>query len=148
MYRQGLDQAERILQGIDVGVAPPGKLTLMQGQKVRMTVGFNYRGTALTCTLRCSIGSRILLVFNEHVWNEQAVSIPQSVDFVAYTAFADILCGATDVGKGKIDPGSNYDIEAKIKEYSGQTLVKIDNVIDIIGTPEFTGFAIIDYSVA
>lgn len=140
MYRQVLDEAERILQGGDIGVAPPGKLTVVQGQTVRMTVAFNYRGTAVTVTLRCSIGKRGITGFGEIAYATQSVSIPASVAFVAYSAFADI-------NTTPISPDINYDIEAKISEYPGQTLVKADDVIDVIGTPEFSGFAISDYSV-
>lgn len=135
-----LQQLEGILQGIDLGVPAGQKLTVMQGQTVRMTVAFNYRGTAINCTLRCSIGKRTLTVFDEIAFATKAISIPQSIDFLAYTAFADI-------STSPIAPEANLDIEAKISEYTAQTLVKIDNVIDVIGAPEFQGFAITDYSV-
>jgi len=131
-------QVQAILGGL--GVAPPGKLTIMQGDIVRMTVAFNYRGKALaTATLRCSIGTRIVGVFNESVYATKSIVLPQSSDFVPYTAFADIVCS--------VSPSVGYDIEAKISEYTSATLVKIDNVINVIGAPEFTNFAITDYSV-
>jgi len=122
-----------------LGVAPPGKLTVMRGDIVRMTVAFNYRGSAINVTLRCSIGQKNLGVFDEIAYATKPISLPQSMDFVPYEAYADISTAA-------IAPGMNYDIEAKIEEYTGQTLVKVDNVIDVLGEPEFQNFVITDYS--
>lgn len=130
-------QIETIMGGL--GVAPPGKLTVMRGDIVRMTVAFNYRGSAINVTLRCSIGNRIVGVFDEIAYATKPISLPQSMDFVPYEAYADISTAG-------IAPGTNYDIEAKISEYMGQTLVKIDNVIDVLGEPEFQDFMITDYS--
>ena len=132
-------QVEAILGGL--GVAPPGKLTVMRGDIVRMTVAFNYRGSAINVTLRCAIGHRILGVFDEIAYGTKSISLPQSADFVPYTAFADISTSG-------IASGTDYDIEAKISEYTSATLVKIDNVIDVLGTPEFQDFRITDYSKA
>lgn len=132
-----LNLMEQISQML--GVAPPGKLTIMKGDTVRMTVAFNYRGTAISCTLRCAIGKRTLTVFDEIAFATKAMSLPTSVDFVPFTAFVDIPTTA-------ISPEANLDIEAKISEYTAQTLVKIDNVIDVIGAPEFQNFQITDYS--
>ena len=136
----GLHQAERILQGIDIGVPAGQKLTVMRGGIVRMTVAFKYRGTALNCTLYCSIGSRILGVFDEIAVGTKVLSLPQSIDFVSYTAFADI-------DTSPIGPANNYDIYAKIKEYPGAGMPSYDNVIDVIGAPEFADFAITSYEV-
>lgn len=128
---------EHLLRGVEV--APPGKLTIFPGDTVRMTVGFNYRGSAISCTLRCSIGTRVLGVFNEDKYARKTLTLPQSADFVPYTAFADIATTGISIA-------ANKDIEAKIEEYMSTTLVKIDDVIDVIGAPEFQGFAIVDYS--
>lgn len=130
-------QVEAIVGAL--GVAPPGKLTVMRGDIVRMTVAFSYRGSAQNVTLRCSIGKRTVGIFDEIAYATKAISLPQSSNFVPYTAFADI-------STSPIAPGTDYDIEAKISEYTGQTLVKIDNVIDVLGAPEFQDFRITDYS--
>lgn len=130
-------QVEDILGGL--GVAPSGKLTVMQGDTVKMSVAFSYRGSAINVTLRCSIGKRTLGVLDEIAYATKTISLPQSAGFVAYTAFANI-------STSPIAPGTDYDIEAKISEYAGQTLVKIDNVIDVLGAPEFQNFIITDYS--
>lgn len=137
LYAETMEGIIREVEGI--GVAPGGKLSIMKGDTVRMSVGFNYRGSAITCTLRCSIGKRTLGVFDEIAYATKSLSLAKSEDFVAYTAFADI-------SSSPISPGTNYDIEAKINEYTSQTLVKIDDVIDVLGAPEFQNFKITDYS--
>lgn len=121
-----------------LGVAPSTKLTIMKGDTVRMTVAFSYRGPAINVTLRCSIGTRIAGVFNESCYATKSLSLSRSTDFAAYSAFADIVT--------TMNPGSDYDIEAKIQEYTSATLVKYDNVIDVIGAAEFQNFQITDYS--
>lgn len=124
--------------GMYVEVPAGQKLVVMQGQTVRMHVAFNYRGRAINVTLRCSIGKRTVGVFDEIAYATKSISLPESSDFVNRTAFADIVTTP-------VSPGVDYDIEAKISEYMGQTLVKIDNVIDVIGAPEFQSFAIASY---
>jgi len=131
---------ERLLQGINIAVSPGTKLTVWRGDIVRMHISFNYRGSAITPTLRCSIGQRVLGVFDEIAYNHGAIPLGQSFDFVPYTAYIDIDTSA-------ISPGANYDIEAKIEEYP-ETLVGIDNVIDVIGDPEFANFDITSYEIA
>ena len=138
MVNKILEQADAILQGVDFGVPAGQKLTVMQGQTVRMHVSFSYRGKAINCTLRCSLGQRRAGIFDEIAYGLKTISLPQSVDLESYTAFADI-------STSPISPGTDYDIEAKISEYAGQTLTKIDNVIDVTGAPEFENFTITSY---
>lgn len=133
-----LDQVDQIL--MEIGVAPPGVLTITQGQTVRMSVSFRYRGPAKSVSLRCSIGTRVAGIFYESVYATKAITLSSSVDFVNYTAYADIPTSG-------LSPSVGYDIEAKISEYAAATLVKIDNVIDVIGAAEFQNFAITDYSI-
>ncbi len=127
---------EQLLQSLGIAVSPGGKLTVWRGDTVRMSVGFSYRGPAMTGTLRCSIGKRIIY-FDEIAYGRATISLVQSFDFVPYTAFADI-------DTSPISPGANYDIEAKIEEYP-ETLVGIDNVIDVLGAAEFQNFTITGY---
>lgn len=145
----GLKQGEAILrqmgievvrQGIGIAVPAGQKLTIMQGDVVRMHVAFDYRGTAISCTLRCSIGSRGILGFDEIAYGQAIVNVAESFDLLPYVASADI-------DTSPVSPGADYDIEAKIEEYVAQTLVGIDNVIDVIGAPEFSDFAITSYEV-
>lgn len=128
--------------GISIGVSPGQKLTVWQGDTVRMHVGFDYKGPPLTgLTLRCSIGQRRTIWpydFDEIAYGRATINLDQSFDFRPYAAFADI-------DTSPISPNENYDIEAKIEEYLAETLVSIDNVIDILGAPEFQNFAITGY---
>ena len=134
--------AAGISMGISIGVSPGQKLTAWQGDTVRMHVGFDYKGPAITgLTLRCSIGQRRTIWpydFDEIAYGRATINVDQSFDFRSYTAFADI-------DTSPISPGSDYDIEAKIEEYMDETLVSIDNVIDILGVAEFQNFAITGY---
>lgn len=131
----------RLLNGVNLnglGVAPPGILEIIKGDTVRMSVSFQYRGPAQVVTLRCSIGTRIAGIFNESCYGLKSISLSKSYDFQNYTAYADILT--------TMNPSEGYDIEAKISEYTSATLVKYDNVINVIGAAEFQNFAITDYS--
>lgn len=131
---------EQLLASIGIAVSPGQKLTIWRGDTVRMHVGFDYRGPAITCTLRCSIGQRRTIWpydFDEIAYGRATVSLGQSFDFVPQTASADI-------DTSPISPGADYDIEAKIEEYP-ETLAKIDNVIDVLGVAEFQDFMIKGY---
>lgn len=135
-----VQEAERILReaGIKTDVPAGQVLTISQGDVVRMSVSFAYRGPAKSVTLRCSIGTRIAGVFYESVYGQKTINLAQSSDWSTYTAYADINTSGCS-------PSVGYDIEAKISEYTSATLVKIDNVIDIIGAAEFQNFAITGY---
>lgn len=134
-----MEQAEGIFRGMAIEVPAGQKLTVMRGDTVRMHVGFDYRGPALTSLrLRCSIGQRIAYIFDEIAYGHAFVNVNESMDFVPYTAYADI-------DTSPISPKTNYDIEAKIEEYMRDTLVKIDNVIDVLGIAEFANFTITSY---
>ena len=135
-----MKQAEGIFRGMAIEVPAGQKLQIMRGDTVRMHVGFDYRGPAITgLTLRCSIGQRKAVIgFDEIAYGRATISLDQSFDFVPYTAFADI-------DTSPISPDTNYDIEAKIEEYMPETLVGIDNVIDILGIAEFANFTITSY---
>lgn len=129
---------EQLLRGFGIAVEPGEKLTVMRGDTVRMHVGFDYRGPALTeLTLRCSIGTRGWAGFDEIAYGQATVDVDESMDFEPYTAYADI-------DTSPISPEADLDIEAKIEEYP-ETLVGIDNVIDVLGAAEFANFEITSY---
>ena len=136
-----LSQAELILQGMNIGVPAGEKLIIMPGDTVRVTVQFSYRGTAISCTLYSSIGQKRLGIFDEIAAASKALTIPASPDFAACEAFVDI-------DTAPISPGLDYDIYAKISEYIGQAYNEIDDVIDVVGAPEFKDFAIASYKKA
>ena len=133
-----LSQVELILQGMDIGVPTGQKLTITRGDIVRVTVQFSYRGTAISCTLYSSIGQVALGIFDEIAAASKAITIPASLDFATYEAFVDI-------NTAPISPKANYDIYAKISEYTGQAYNGILDVIDVVGAPEFKDFGIKSY---
>jgi len=121
----------------EFGVPAGQKLTIVQGDKVRMTVSFDYLGPAKTVTIRYSIGNRIVGVFNELAFNRGSVNLPASDTWKTYSYYMDISTSA-------LSPGTDYDVEAKVEEYVSDTLVKIDNVIDVV-KPGFRNFQIVSY---
>jgi len=124
----------------ETGIAPPGKLTVMRGDRVRVTIGFNYRGTALSFSFRAAIGNKGY-IFDEIAYATKAISLPASADFLGYTSFVDISTAA-------ITPQANLDLYAKLTGLPGADLLTpyYLDVIDVLGAPEFSGFAITDYS--
>ncbi len=134
-----LRQLETIMGGL--GVAPPGKLTVMVGETVRVTLNVGYRGSAISGKIHVSFGQKNTL-FNED-GNKQRdipVSFGPDMDWKTYTFAADVYIGG--------NPGSNYDLYAKIMEVPGADIFTPTylNVLDVIGAPEFQNFAITDYS--
>ena len=128
---------KNLLQRRGIAVSPGQKLEVWRGDTVRMHVGFSYRGPAISVTLRCSIGQRGVGIFDEIANGRANLTLDQSLNYVPYTASADI-------DTSPIAPDTNYDIEAKIEEYP-ETLVSIDNVIDVLGAAEFQNFTITGY---
>ena len=133
-----IDEAERLMGEVDV--APPGKLIVMRGDVVRVTVGFSYRGTALSFGLRVAIGNKGV-TFDEIAYATKALSVPASEDFLPYTADVDISTAA-------IAPQANLDLYAKLTGIPGADLFTpyYLNVIDVLGAPEFENFVITDYN--
>ncbi|MBA7681438.1 hypothetical protein ES703_89776 [subsurface metagenome] len=128
-----------VIGEVGVAAAPGEKLTIMQGDIVRINVAFDYRGLAVDGTLYCAIGKVWPLgIFDEIAVGSKAIHLNESFDFVPYTAYVDI-------DSSPCSPQANYDISAKISEYIDQAYVEILNVIDVVGAPEFRDFEIISY---
>ena len=133
-----LSQAEFILQGMDIGVPAGEKLTVMRGKPVTVTVQFGYRGNKLSCTLYSTIGQVAHGIFDRIATASKVLPLPASEDFITYEA-------SVDIDTTPISPKFNYDIYAKISEYTGQAYSEILDVIDVIGAPEFKDFSIKSY---
>jgi hypothetical protein len=131
-------QVEAIMNG--VGVAPPGKLTVMVGDKVRVKATISYRGTALNDYFYAAIGVRGALYFDEILNAQVAISFPQCPDWTSFQLTVDIPITSA------IAPKSNYDLYVKIVGHTEAGLPEVDDCIDVVGTPEFQNFAITDYS--
>ncbi len=135
LYEQ---QVQSILGGL--GVAPSGKLTVVSGQKIRLTATLQYRGPALSDTFYAALGSRGATGFNEWRVGQKTVTFAQSADWVTYTLQVDI--DTTGVANNV-----NCDLYCKLVSHSGAGMPEVDDVIDIIGAaPEFQNFKITDYS--
>ncbi len=139
-----LNQAERILQGMEFGVSAGSKLYgVMPGDKVRVTATIQYRGPAYSDTFYAAIGNWVV-VFDEYWVGSIAVSFPQSTDWVTYTLTVDILI--TKVANYAWTPGW-FDIYAKLVKpgIGGLLTPRLDNMIEIILAPEFQNFTIASY---
>jgi len=141
MNKMSEKQAEHILReaGLLVDVPAGQKLQIMQGDVVRVTVSFSYRGKALSFGLRVCIGKKGVF-FDEIAYATKALSVPASADFLAYTPYVDISTAA-------IAPEANLDLYAKLTGLPGADLFTpyYLDVIDILGAPEFRNFAITEY---
>ena len=136
------EQAELILRqaGLLVDVPAGQKLTIMQGNIVRISLAFDYRGPAQQVTPYASIGKITLGIFDEIAYaSGPKISLTQSDVFKAYTGYIDI-------NSTGCKPEANYDVYAKLLEYPKQ-LVEIADVIDVIGAAEFRNFQISSYDV-
>jgi len=132
-------QVEAIVGAL--GVAPPGKLTALVGDTVRVTLTVKYRGQAISGKIHVTFGQKDTL-FNED-GNKQTdipVSFGPDMDWKTYTFTADVYIGG--------NTGTNYDLYAKIMSVPGADIFTSTymNVLDVLGAPEFQDFRITDYS--
>ncbi len=133
-----INTIESLLQGIAV---PAGqKLTVMVGDTVRVHLGVDYRGPAISGEIHVSYGSQNAW-FNEdgNKQNDIPVSFDQSMDWEPYEITCDIYIGGS--------PGENYDLYAKIMGVPGPDIFSstLLNVLDVLGAAEFQNFEITSY---
>ena len=133
-------QVEGVLAGLDFGVPAGQKLSVVQGDTIRMHVAFEYKGPAKTYTLRCVIGNRTAVgVFDEIAYQRGSLNLPASDIFKTHSFYADI-------NTSPISPGANYDVYAKIEEFASQTITTLLDVIDVLSpTGAFQNFRITEY---
>ncbi len=115
--------------GVAVGVIAGEKVELTYGDTLRVNVNFDYRGISQTVTLYGAIGVRAPLSFDEILHNEVSIDLPESLTFTPCPRSVDIPITAD------INPGTDYDLYVKIREYPEAGLPEVDNVIDIVGMP-------------
>jgi len=135
--------AEALLMsaGIRTDVSPGQKLTIVQGDVVRVNLSFQYRGPAQSVTPYASIGKITFGIFDEIASARGSnKSLSQSDSFISYTAYVDIP-------SSNCKPEANYDLMAKLEQYPGDTEVRLTDVIDVIGAMEFRSFQITGYDV-
>jgi len=127
--------------GIRTDVAPGQKLTIVQGEVVRLNISFQYRGPAQSVTPYASIGKLTLGFFDEIASAAgDNKNLSNSDTFITYTAYVDIP-------SSNCKPEANYDLMAKIKQYPRDTEVRLTDVIDVIGAMEFRSFQITGYDI-
>ena len=118
-----------------------GKVTLAQGETLRVSVAVPYRGPERKFTLYGSIGSRGLLWFDEVLSASASLPCPNSPEkFTTVIGDLDIeIIGSGWFGVGGISPGNDYDLYVKIEEQS-DVMAEIDDVINIAGStaPDMT----------
>lgn len=132
-------QVEAILGGL--GVAPPGKLTVMVGDTVRVTLTVRYRGRAVSGKCYVAFGQKDTW-FNEDANKRKEIPVSFEPDSVwkTYTITVDVPIGGST--------GVNYDLYAKLISLPGPDIFTPTylNVLDVLGAPEFDDFKITDYS--
>ena len=125
----------------NIGVAPPGKLQVMLGDTVRVTLKVEYMGPAIDGEIHVSFGEKGTY-FNED--GNKQMDIPISFNYESayewYTFYADIYIGG--------NTGTNYDLYAKIMSVPGSDIYTpfYMSVLDVLGEPTFRNFTITDYS--
>ncbi|MBA7668094.1 hypothetical protein ES703_76198 [subsurface metagenome] len=116
--------------GVTIGVVAGEKIELTYGDTLRVNVSFDYRGLAGTATLYGAIGHRDWIQFWEDCVGEVSIDLPESpADFTPCQRSLDIPITSD------IDPGTDYDLYCKMKEYPEAGMPEEDNVIDIVGIP-------------
>lgn len=132
-------QVESLIGGLEV--APPGKLTVMVGDTVRVTLTVRYRGSAVSGVCYIAFGLQDTW-FNEDAnkTGQIPVSFGPDSDWETYTITVDIYIGG--------NTGLNYDLYAKLISLPGPDVFTPTylNVLDVLGAPEFEDFRITDYS--
>ena len=125
--------------GVATGVLAGEKVELNIGDRLRVTTGFNYRGSAQRVTLYGAIGKRGFFGFDEILHNEASIDLPESpTDFTPVQGSVDIEI--TAIGSG------TYDLYCKIKEYPEAGLPEVNDVIDITGEYELVQHTIYPWS--
>ena len=110
------------------------RLTLMDGDVLRVNVAVPYRGPEAEFTLYASIGQRGFFGFDEILSARATISCPNSPEnYTTVIGEVDIeIIGAGIAGIGGISGGNDYDLYVKIEEIP-EVMAEIDNVIDIAG---------------
>lgn len=133
-------QVNNFLAGIDFGVPAGQKLTVIRGQKVRVTCSFQYMGPAKSFTLYATIGTRRVGFFDEVAKQSGVINLPQCSSFTQQQFYVDIDTSPLAAGI--------YGMQAKISEAVSDTLTELSQVIEVIGAEgKFQNFKIESYDV-
>ena len=135
---------EEVEEGVvqqEIGVAPGGLLTVMPGDKVRVTAQVDYMGGAINDVFYVAIGQRHPIIGFDEWWVAQVpISLAASTTWKTYTLTADVQIPSTEKNTNLCD------VYCKIKGHLEAGLPEYDGVIQVVGAPSFQNFKITDYS--
>jgi hypothetical protein len=115
------------------------------GDTVRITVGYSYRGPAKTLTLYGAIGVQAVW-FDEKVVNSKQISLPASTSWVTRSDYVDVA-----IDTSKIAAGTGYDMYAKMKDGSTDLVISpvvYDGITVLADVAEFQNFQISSWAKA
>jgi hypothetical protein len=114
-------------------------IEVRNGDTVRITVGYSYRGPAKSLSLYGAIGVQAVW-FDEKVHGSRQISLPESTNWITRSDYTDIVIDTT-----KIAAGTGYEIYAKIMEGSSDLVISpvVYDVITVLSAAaEFQNFQI------
>jgi hypothetical protein len=120
-------------------------IEVKNGDTVRITVGYSYRGPAKTLTLYGAIGVQSVW-FDEKVVGSRQISLPVSSSWVTRSDYVDVVIDTT-----KISAGTGYDMYAKMKDGSTDLVISpvvYDGVTVLADVAEFQNFQISSWAKA
>jgi hypothetical protein len=120
-------------------------IEVKNGDTVRITVGYSYRGPAKTLTLYGAIGVQSVW-FDEKVVGSRQISLPASTSWVTRSDYVDVV-----IDTSKIAAGTGYDMYAKMKDGSTDLVISpvvYDGVTVLADVAEFQNFQISSWAKA
>jgi hypothetical protein len=128
--------------GRQIGIAPPGVLSVTLGDTVKITFKVDYMGPALTgAKIHVAFGIDGAFGFNEDGNKLQEISIAfsQETTVKTYTFYANVYIGGST---------GIFDLYAKIMGVPGPDIFTptYNDVLNVGGEPTFSNFVISDYS--
>ncbi len=136
-------QVDDFLQQVELGdiaMAPPGVLTVLVGDSIRVTATVQYRGPAYSAVYRASIVQKIGTDYVVQAYNSTTINFPQSAAWITYT----LVSGLIAVGGASLDTSRNADVQVEI----GPLWARAEGVLSVIGAAQFQLLTITDYSKA
>jgi hypothetical protein len=120
-------------------------IEVKNGDTVRITVGYSYRGPAKTLTLYGAIGVQSVW-FDEKVVGSRQISLPASTSWVTRSDYVDVV-----IDTSKIAAGTGYDMYAKMKDGSTDLVISpvvYDGITVLADVAEFQNFQISSWAKA
>lgn len=136
--QQQVDDYLRQVELGDIAMAPPGVLTVLVGDHIRITATVQYRGPAYNAVYRASIVQKIGTDYVVQAFSQVTIAFAQSAAWVTYTMVSpDIV-----VGGASLDTTRNADVQVEV----GSLWARVEGVLSVIGASQFQALAITDYS--